>query len=353
MKIRLFLTFDHELPLGGMNVSYERALFHPTQKVMDVADKMGVKVTLFSDILCAYRYKEWEAENFYSQYKTQLQYALENGHDVQLHIHPHWLTTKYENGTFVPSNDFALADFKNNTDFGGIPGIVKLSIDELNEICKLVNENYKCIAYRAGGYNIYPETKLIFNSLYQNGIRYDSSLAKGYYFKSNVSEIDFKKLPHEQNWFVNSENYHLKSTEGILEVPIATIPKTPFEVPTRFKLKKYAHRAVENRGKVIHVENKVDMKSKIKMLFTARMLSFDNHTLSLDYLLRIFRYNIKKYKKADEIMLSIISHPKSMSDYSFELMEKFIDSIQKQYPDVEFATFQKLHEQSTSTETEK
>lgn len=346
MKVKLFLTFDHELPLGGLNTTYQKALFDPTQKVMDIADKYNVKVTLFTDILCAYKYQEWDYTHFYTPYKNQLEYAVKTGHDVQLHIHPHWLTSKYDGTIFHPSTDFALSDFKNDTQFGGIPGIVKLSIHQLNDICLPTDSDYKCIAYRAGGYNIHPETEEIFKSLFDNGIRYDSSMAKGYYFKSGISEINFNNLPHFPNWIINPGNYHLPLTDkpGILEIPIATLPKTLFETPTRFKLKKYAFRAVENRGPMIHLNHQTDVRSKIKMLFSSRMLTFDNHTLSLDYLLKIFRYTIQKYeKKSDEIMFCAIAHPKGMGNYSFELMDGFIDAIQKTYPDVEFITYAELH----------
>ena len=343
MKIKLLLTFDHELPLGGLNTSYENALFGPTQKVIDLAEKHDVKVTLFSDILCAHMFEEWDRENFYDPYKNQLHNALRNGHDVQLHIHPHWLTTTYDGTNFIPSDDFALSDFKEK--FGGIPGIISLSANKLREICLQADTDYKCIAFRAGGYNISPDTDLIFNSLYDNGIRYDSSMAKGYYFKSGISEVDFRKLPDLPNWTITPENYRsaLSGKDGIMEIPIATIPKTPFEVPTRFKQKKYAFRAVENRGKMIHSDEKIDLSSKIKMLFAARMLSFDNHTLSSDYLMRILKYNINRYERHnEEIMLSIISHPKSMGDYSFELMDSFISSVKKTYPEAEFTTFSSI-----------
>ena len=345
MKLKLFLTFDHELPLGGLKTSYEASLFEPTQKVMSLANKLGVPVTLFTDILCGYRFMEWDFNNFYTPYKNQLQHALKDGHDVQLHIHPHWLTTKYENDIYLPSTDFSLSDFKENMLFDGIPGIIRQGINHINNICIPVNPNYKCIAYRAGGYNIAPDTSEIFRALYNQGIRYDSSMARGYYFKSEISEIDFRNLPNTANWFVNPENYHIPLiSDGILEVPIASIPKTPFEVPTMFKLKKYASRAPMNHGEQIHVNHQADKIAKFNMLFSARMLSFDNYTLSLDYLLRIIQYNVKKIKSADTLMLSIIAHPKSMSDYSFKLMEGFVQSIYKNYPEAEFLTFTKFHE---------
>jgi len=343
MQLKLFLTFDHELPLGKLKTSYAASLFEPTQKVMDLADKLGVKVTLFSDILCAVRFKEWDEVNFYQPYTAQLQYATKNGHDVQLHIHPHWLNSTYENGVYIPSNDFALSDFEHDKHFGGIDGIVKQSIQEMTDICVQANPAYKCVAFRAGGFNIATATNHIFKALMANGIRYDSSMARGYYFKSGISEVDYRKLPKAANWKVNPEDIHTSiAKDGIMEIPIATMPKTPYEVPTRFKINTFVGRAPISHGEVIHENNSVDKMAKLKMLFTSRMISFDNYTLSLDYLMRILKYNVNKYKSSDTLMLSIISHPKSMGDYSFELMENFITEVQKEYLTAEFSTFSEL-----------
>ena len=353
MNIKIFLTFDHELPLGGTSTSYEDALFSPTQRVMETGDKYDVKTTLFSDVICAYRYKEWDYMNFYAPYIKQLQYAVSNRHDVQLHIHPHWLTSGYDGTCFLPSGDFSLSDFKNDTAHGGIPGIIRLSIDSLNEICIPAYTDYQCIAFRAGGYVVHPDSEVIFNSLYDQGIRYDSSMAKGYYFSSSLSEVDFRKLPKTPNWTIDPVNYHLPMAEkpGILEIPIATKPKSLFETPTRFKLKKYAWRAPENRGKMIHPTKRIGLQSKIKSLLAARMLTFDNHTLSLDYLMQIVRYNVNLYKdKYDELLFSVISHPKSMGDYSFELMEGFISTVQKTYPNVKFTTYDEFHREKNKME---
>lgn len=347
MKLKLFLTFDHELPLGKIKSSYSDSLFNPTQKVLDLADKLGVKVTLFSDILCAKRFKKWDELNFYNPYVSQLQYATKNGHDVQLHIHPHWLTSDFQNGVFIPSNDFALSDFEFKTQFGGIEGVVKQAIDDLTNICKQTNPNYKCIAFRAGGYNISNSTKKIINALSTNGILFDSSMARGYYFKSGISEVDFRKLPNASNWFVNASDIHNSvGYDGILEIPIATIPKSVFEIPVRFKLKKFAYRAPISHGELIHVDGHVDKISKLKMMFASRMLTFDNYTLSLDYLMHIFEYNINKYKSVDTLMMSVISHPKSMGDYSLSLMEEFVIAVQKRYPTAEFLTFATLNQTS-------
>ena len=343
MRLKILLTFDHELPLGKLKTSYESALFEPTQRVLDLADRLGVKVNFFTDILCAKQFQNWDNDDFYKPYKNQLQNALIKGHDVQLHIHPHWLTTTYKDPDYHPSRDFGLSDFKNNSEFGGISGIIRSGIEELNTICREVNPEYQCIAYRAGGYNIAPCTTEIFKALQAEGILYDSSIAPGYFFKSTISEVDFTKLPKKPNWFIDAENFQNSSANsGVLEIPIATTPKSPFEIPTLFKMKKYAFRAPLSHGGMIHSEEKIDIISRLKMLFAARMLSFDNYTLSLKYLLHIVDYQVRKYKSEDLLMFSVVSHPKSMSDYSFELMEGFVREIQKNYPDAEFCTFSGL-----------
>ena len=344
-NLKIFLTFDHELPLGGLSSNYEQALFAPTLKVLELAKELKVGVTLFTDVLCALQFKEWDNEKFYKPYIEQLKNAVLTGHDVQLHLHPHWLTSSYKNGVFTPSNDFTLADFKNKKYPDDIAGIIDKGCSFLTSICALANPNYRCIAFRAGGYNLSSASDIIFSELYKNGIRYDSSICKGFYFKSALSEINFYSVPSLPNWFIgNDGNFEKPVANGILEIPIAGKPKSLLEVPTQFKMKKFQSRAPQSRGKQIHEDKPVGITYKIKQAFSSRMLSFDNYTYSPSYLMKILNYHVNKYSDFETIMLSVIGHPKSMSDYSLDLMQKFIEQTRKKYGDkVEFLTYTQLH----------
>jgi hypothetical protein len=343
MKIRLLLTFDHELPLGSLRTSYKQALFGPTERLFESARKNDVPVTLFTDVLCALRYMEWDRPGFYEPYAKQLQQAIYLGHDVQLHLHPHWLTSDYENGTVIPSGDYSLAHFENDNELN-IGIIANKGTRLIEEICRKANSDYNVLAFRAGGYNIEPGSKEIFNELTKNGIKYDSSVVLKYYFISSLSLIDFRKVPAMPNWFIgNDGNFRKAACSGILEIPVAAIPKTPFEIPTRFKLKHFAHRAPESHGTMIHEGNPGSWLKQLRMLFSARMLTFDNHTLSARYLMRILDYNVKKFSLFETLNLATCSHPKTMGDYSFQLMAQFIEMARKKYPDIEFTTFERLN----------
>lgn len=348
MKIRLFLTFDHELPLGSLTTTYQKALFEPTEKLFGSAAKNDVPVTLFTDILCARRYQQWDRQGFYEPYSTQLQKAIALGHDVQLHLHPHWLTSGYENGVVNPSMDYSLANFKNKSGHS-IGEIVSNGIELLGEICRKANTQYKVLAFRAGGYNIEPESEDIFAQLAKNGVLYDSSVVLKYYFVSSLSLVDFRKIPSLPNWLIGPDgNFRHPADSGILEISVAAIPKTPFEIPTRFKLKHYADRAPENHGSMLHEGKPGSRIQQLRMLFSARMLTFDNHTLSAGYLMRILDYNVRKFRNFETLNLATCSHPKTMGNYSFLLMERFIELARRKYPDIEFSTFERFNKQNSA-----
>jgi hypothetical protein len=137
-------------------------------------------------------------------------------------------------------------------------------------------------------------------------------------------------------------NFSKENTDGILEIPVASIPKSLFEIPTRFKLKKVENRAV-NRGYVIHTKKDTNKLNQIRQLFSARILTVDNYTYSVDYLMKILKHNVSKYKKEMPIFLSLIGHPKSMGGYSLELLANFVTQARSLYKDdIQFCTFNHL-----------
>ncbi len=334
-NINLFLTFDYELPLGGIKHSFEHSLFNPTDKLLDLANSLDVPIILFADILSYIRFKELGITEYCQAFEKQIDRALKEGHDVQLHLHSHWLETEVSDKTFIPSKRFSLADFADDEKYT-IENIVKLGVDELTRICRKTKPDYKCIAFRAGGYSIQRETKRIVKALYENGIRIDSSIAKGYKYYSDMSQIDFSYKPNKPNWVIPIEDgdltYDGNEKMGLLEVPIASKPKTVFDTPTFLKLKKYKHREVENRGSIIHNE-KTKWDVKIRNMSSSRMLILDNHTFNIDDLMSILNYNLKIYRDFETINLCLIGHPKSMGEYHLQLFDDFINEISKKHKD--------------------
>jgi hypothetical protein len=346
VKVKIFLSFDHEISLGS-SPSYFKDLFEPTEELLKLVSDLQVPINLFTDILCAKRFIEWDSYGFYNPWKKQIHLAFQQGNDVQLHIHPHWIDTKYIKNRFVPAKNFNLASFRDREKPNDIPGIIKQSVEFLTKTMHEIDLEYKCVAFRAGGFGISPETGIILSSLYNNGIRIDSSLAEGLRFESEISQIDFHGLPKKANWYLPFTDFNIhfdKSENGIFEIPIASYPRTAINnIPFLIKRVLLNNRRSYSIGKGIHEEN-TSLYKKIKRLFpnSAWTFGFDNNTYTLKTLKNILQYYLKEHSADEYILVSSVSHPKSMGKYARSLMEQFIKMIQDEYINIEFTTYSKI-----------
>jgi hypothetical protein len=280
---------------------------------------------------------------------------IDSGHnfrsgDIQLHLHPHWLTSEYRNGRYFPSGNFTLSHYRNYTYPKNIQGIIENAVALLNEIGREVKPDYRCIAYRGGGFNLAPDTDLIINALYNCGIRIDCSVTKGYYFESDIQKSDYRKMPDKANWFI-SLNGELNNDagNGILEIPIASMPPFIKHRMPRFykKLKnknKYKSMRYDHTG-TGYIGGIPNFKSKIlNALYSPFFLSFDYLTHDLSLIDNIIRYTIGKYRNEDHIMLCAVSHPKFFGEYQFSLFHDAVSIIKSKYSDLlNFTTCQKIY----------
>jgi hypothetical protein len=348
--LRILLAFDHELSLGGAE-NYRRNLFDPTDRLIALAERIRVPITLFTDVLCAGRFREWDPRGFFEPYREQLRRALQGGHDVQLHIHPHWVDSTYAGGKFRPSRSFSLGEFNSREAPNDIRGIVRQGVELLTELCRESDPGYRCVAYRAGGYNLAPETATILSALYDSGIRIESSVIKGFYFRSNISEVDFRQMPKRANWFIPLQGpIGAEADHGLWEVPIAGRPRGTWNnLPHLVKRVLYRKRIFSSGGRGLHEGRNTSLRLKLERLFprSAWSLSFDTYTDSVEGLLKILRYHMKAHEEDAELACSTVSHPKSMGDYALGLMEGFVKAVRRELgARVEFTTYRELHNRS-------
>lgn len=347
-KIVLMLAFDHELSLGACE-SYRRNMFQPTDALLELANDIQVPVCLFSDVCCAIKFREWDPDRFFLPFRNQLERAIREGHDVQLHIHPHWLDSQYIDGSFVPAESYSLGVFADRESPHDIAGIINAGVQLLDEICGGVNPDYRCIAYRAGGFSLSPNTSQIIAALHAEGIRIESSIAKGNHLKSNLWEVDHRQMPHAGNWYLGFDGIlNLPASDGLYEIPIAARPRTPWNnIP--FLVKRFlsrGHQPNQGGGRPI-MDGNTSLTDKIARLFprSAWLLGFDTLIDTVDDLMRTLQYHIDAHADHECLAISTVSHPKLMGDYSFNLMREFVGRVREEYGDlVEFCSYQQFYE---------
>lgn len=155
MKHSLLLTFDYEVFLGGISGSVSRCLLSPTEAVRRIMDNVGCKGLFFVDSLYLKRLADEPSALCRHDARLihqQLEGLVKDGHEVAIHIHPHWLDAHYSE----PNNNwdgsdrrrFALSCFEEEL----LDQVVHESIVALEPYMDMQQE----LKFRAGGFYAQP-----------------------------------------------------------------------------------------------------------------------------------------------------------------------------------------------------
>lgn len=347
--LNIVISFDYELFMGQNYVSEEEVLIAPTYKLSKMLQSIGVSATFFADVLCPMRYRELGLSQFPDSFDRQLQDLYHYGHDVQLHIHPHWLkATQVGNNVTFDRKYYRIHNWmKENGDTKPIQELIHKGKEYILEVMGSVSD-YKCIAFRAGGYCLQPES-IIAPLLFSEGIRIDSSVCYGQAYNSDGMAYDYKNLPRKPNFFFN-EKIGLRDvvqtkpcTGGIFEVPVWGYRSFPFRVIASKKNKTISDEKATGYGMAITQPKPLSFIDRIKGIVTGtNMLTFDFYNAeSMVYMINMI--SREKMCRKKDVYIAIISHPKSQSNKHIENMREAIIQLKKN-PRIRFVNMRDIAE---------
>jgi len=326
--MNIFITLDYELFFGANSGTCEKSIISPTNRLLEILDKHNIKASFFVDSgylnkLNEYRKKHDELEENYQQIITQIKNLSNDGHDIQLHIHPHWEDSYYDGSKWIiDTTRYRLHEFGDDE----IDDIVYKYKNMLTSI--IGNEVF---AYRAGGWCIQPFNRLK-TALKKHNIWLDTTLFENGKNESTTHYFDFAGMPNKTIWKFENDPLIEDKNGFFTEIPISSYRVSPlffWKLAFAKKLGGDKHKAFGDG--VAAGGSKWD---KIRMLthFTNSVVSIDGYKAS--YLQDAFD-GFKK--KKDNKNFVIIGHPKAMSKYSLQKLEKFIFDNK----DSNFTTYQK------------
>ena len=211
----LILTVDHEV-FGNGSGCLDACIKKPVDRILDVADKFSVPVTFFVEALEFEAMQRADIENIIPVLE-QLTDAYSRGHDLQLHIHPQWHEAIWDGDHWqVNEKLWRMGDLD-----------ADLVFDLLNQgkcwLEGLMTERfpeYKCMAFRAGGWCIQPSDSIV-TALIKLGFEIDSTVAPRLRNAAMGEWADFRKVPHKPFWKTKGDVCYADSS-GLWEVPITT-----------------------------------------------------------------------------------------------------------------------------------
>jgi hypothetical protein len=355
VMIYILFSADYELFLGENYLSADEILIIPTNDLLKACSDLNIKFTFFFDTCCMWAYKKNNRYDFPKKAETQMMNAIKMGHDVQTHIHPHWLFTKFIETTLnetkyqFDSSKYLLGTISDNAEECQhfIDKILKRNSEYLSNLFKSHNPSYESVAFRAGGYGIQPNTELIMQGLENNGYLIDSSVVSNFIFDTNVTQINFKDFPDIGNYWLN-ENQRIgnKIFQGIFEIPIASVKLNLFEyflynysiLLSRYRETLHA----KNRGKGIPELSDDNKITKIfRYLKRFRFARLDIYSSPYPMIKITEKYLKRYYSKGCPIFFSINCHPKSMNSAHLDSLKLYCIWLEQKYAnDYKIITFQ-------------
>lgn len=327
--MKIVITLDYEVFLGIKTGTVKNNLIVPLNKLISQGDKFGVKFTLFVDATYLYMLKKLgkqyqNLQNDFDEVSKHIKMLNDQGHDIELHIHPNWYFSSY-NGTewMLDTEHYKLSD---------------LTLEEARIIFMASKEtlesiiNKKVIAFRAGGFSAQP-TQLLTTLMLENEISIDSSVYTGSYYNSPSQKYDYRNAP-QKGIYHFSEDICVDNQQGkFTEIPLSSFKLSPvfyWKLAVTKLLKSRKHKTFGDGLSV-----KTTNESIIERLtrYSYAFATIDGYKIS--YLPKM----LKNKRKQGFDLFTIIGHPKLATPYSIKMFASFCKNT---FQENEFITVRDL-----------
>ncbi len=219
--LRVIFTLDYEIHGNGDGCPL-KLMVEPTQRLLRLFDDYGAKLTIMADVAEILKFKEYKDEvgrddYYYDAIVDQLRSPLPRGNDVQLHIHSSYFRAHHSQGCW--HQDWS------EYNFAGLPydrmvWMVKAGKRFLENLLQPVDQEYRCLAFRAANWSVSP-SKNVVNALIENNILIDTSVFKGGRRQGQVNFDYSNAYHHMQPWPASPDDICLYNSKSPLwEFPI-------------------------------------------------------------------------------------------------------------------------------------
>lgn len=354
----LVSTVDYELP-AHREADVLRYIIQPTDTLLEIFQSYGAKLTIMVEIgeLWAFEnaknagFKEHLGYDPVKMIQHQLVDAVQNGHDVQLHLHPQWLGARWLKDVW--ELDYSKYQFT-SLDFREMVDILRSGKEYLENLLGPHCDDYSCIGFRAGNWITQPSGKYL-RALHEAGLKSDTSVFKWGYINTPSVYLDYRDANSNIiPWLASWDDINIASRDGaILEFPIYAEPTSILGMFSMKRLRMAMSYLLEDRRNVqavktsaISKENsRVRLLNKMRRIFSTYPKKLDFCKLTLKEMLQMVE-NLKIHCVEDptEIFLPVvISIGHSKEPISREDIDTFFGIVSKRFGDsLRFSTYREI-----------
>jgi len=323
----LIITIDYELYFGKNTGTVDNCIIKPTALLADLLNKYNIKMTIFFDALyfwklCQYEDQYLSLKKDKEKIEKQISELIAQGHELQLHLHPHWLDSYYDGERWVLKYDhYKLQSMENcgkESDYN-IEECFKIGIETISKLLRENNSDQKVNVFRAGGWGVQPflPLKAIFNKYHIVG---DSSVIPGDYMDHKYVKYDYSRAPQKGMWRFLSDPVIEDETGEFIEVPITSVKCNTVYKVWYALLRKYKYNKASRYGDGVSILDRTSLGERGRK-YIRNLLRRKPYALSLEgCICEEMAYALRN----NEITL-MIGHPKGISDVSLRELGKCLN----------------------------
>jgi len=310
--MQIHISFDYELFFGNVSGSAQKCILEPTQKLIEIAKKHKVPFIFFVDAGYLMQLKNnlhiSVCKSDYDAISKQLKLLVSLGHEIGLHIHPHWEDCRIVNNKWlINTNRYKLSCFNEIEVENIVTKYHQAIIDIIEKPCQ---------TYRAGGWCVQP-FEFIKKALIKNNIFIDSSVYYKGFHDSEAHSYNFLNTPNKSSWQFENDPGEENKEGQFKEIAISNDTISPFfywNLYLKMRINPSVYKPIGDGSWL------VDKKRIYRHFYTST-----NHFACADgYFASRLKCNLRNSEKHKHDKMMILSHPKSMATYSFETLDNFI-----------------------------
>lgn len=324
--MKFILALDYELFFGSQPGTVQHCLINPIDALLKVISTHGAKLTLFVDAGFLLRLEEEQKKHArlgaeLDKIKKQLGALSKQGHEIQLHIHPHWIDSGFDGSSWhIDSRRYRLHDFE--------PDLIRQIVHEQKACLANIADN-EIFAYRAGGWCIQP-FPAIRDALLQEHIWLDSTVYHSGVSEDTVRWYDFSAAPKKAYWRFDADPLIEAANGPFVEIPISSCKLRPLFFWKMALAKKF--------GSDLHIPFGDGVGMSAVSSYYLRKLTRPSYSVtSIDGLksAMLGASLTQNLRWGNREVFNVMGHPKSLTPYSIKKTGEFLTTN----PQLEPASF--------------
>jgi len=321
----LIISVDHEV-FGNGSGCLDACVRQPVDRMLSVADKYSTPLTFFVEALEYEAMQNVGIESIHSVI-DQLKFGYKAGHDIQLHIHPQWDGASWDGRDWhVNEKSWRIGDGNEKQ----LVRLLKQGKAWLEGQLSSDFPEYKCLAFRAGGWCIQPSQPVV-KALLQLGFQIDSTVAPGMQNLAAGEWADFRNVPDRPFWRTNGDVCS-EAASGLWEIPILTGKVGRLRHLQAVK----KSRSFGSNGMALGCVGGYQgassrlqaWRGKLGKLMSSGNVMLDFSTMPADVMIQITKDWVVKYRAQSSFLpLVAIAHTKNFTDYSKKNMNQYLQWV--------------------------